>query len=97
MEQRSGKLSVFWLLNVVVFSSILGVSVVSVLPFILPSFVVGITVIPGNLVSDRDIDQSGGSEGSEREGIVEDDLLRGGLLGEKGSLGELRGRGKHFC
>jgi hypothetical protein len=56
MEQRSGELSVFGLLDMIVLIAVLWVSVVRVLPFILPTFVVGIVVVPGDLVSDGDVD-----------------------------------------
>lgn len=91
-EQRSGELGVFGLLDVFVFKAVLGVSVVGVLPFKLPTLVVVIAIIPGDLVSGRNINESGGSKGSEGVDIVEDDLLRGSfarlepLLSESGSV-----------
>lgn len=88
MEQGSGKLGVLGLLDLLMLNAILGIGIVSVLPFILPTLVVVISISPGNLVSDGDVNQGGGSEGSEAEGVIEDDLLRGSLLGLEGSLGE---------
>ena len=76
IEQGSGELGVFGLLHVFVFA-FLGVGIVGVLPLELPTFVVVISIIPGNLVSGRNINEGGGSEGSEGVDIVEDDLLRG--------------------
>jgi hypothetical protein len=77
VEQGSGELGVFGLLDVFVLKAVLGVSVVGVLPFELPTFVVVVSIIPGNLVSGRNINEGGGSKGSEGVDIVEDDLLRG--------------------
>jgi len=77
VEHGSGELGVFGLLDVFVLKAILGVSVVGVLPLELPTFVVVVAIIPRNLVSGRNINEGGGSEGSEGVDIVEDDLLRG--------------------
>ena len=87
-EQGSGELGVFGLLDVFVLIAVLGVSVVGVLPFKLPTLVVVIAIIPGDLVSGRNINESGGSEGSEGVDIVEDDLLRGSFAGLEPLLSE---------
>jgi len=87
-EQGSGELGVFGLLDVFVFIAVLGISIVGVLPFELPSLVVVIAIIPGDLVSGRNINEGGGSKGSEGVDIVEDDLLRGSFSGLKPLLSE---------
>lgn len=60
-------------------SSVSGIAVIGMLELVLPTFIVRGRVLPRNLVTDRDVDKTGVSEGSQGVGVVEDDLLWAGL------------------